>query len=152
MSSGDVGPIASKTAAIRAVEAAELKQVIQKPKSLVDGITKLVVGEGGFFAVRRGGNDVVCPCVLGGNPSLKHLGRKVITSVLDVLLVHWLQHLSHAHLAQGLEVVLVTKSSEHIVGPLLDRFQHRWSRFDRIPCPFALRITIISIVLDLDRS
>ena len=66
VSSGDVGSIASKTAAIRAVEAVELKQVIQKPKSLVDGITKLVVGEGGFFAVRCDGNDVVCPYVLTG--------------------------------------------------------------------------------------
>ena len=36
VSSGDVGPIASKTAAIRAVEAAGLKQVIQKPKPLAD--------------------------------------------------------------------------------------------------------------------
>lgn len=98
--SGHVGVIASKTAAIRAVETVELKQVFQKPKSLVDGITKLVVGEGGFFAVRCDGNDVVCPYVLGGNPSLKHFALKVISGVLDVLPVHdSLQHLSHAHLA-----------------------------------------------------
>ena len=108
--------------------------------------------EGEFFAARRDGNGAVCPCALGGSPSLKHLALKVITSVLGALLVHWLQHLSHAHLAQGLEVVVAAKPAGHIAGPLLDRFQHRWGRFDRAQCPFALRITIISIAADLDRS
>ena len=99
VSGGDVGSIASKTGAVQAVEAVKLKQVIKKSETLVDGIRKLVVGEGGFFAVRCDGNDVVCSYVLCGNPSLKHLAVKVITSVLNILLVHWSEHLSHAHLA-----------------------------------------------------
>ena len=152
VSGGDVGSIASKTGTVRAVEAVKLKQVIKKSETLVDGITKLVVGEGGFSPVRCDGNDVVCPYVLCGNPSLKHLAVKVITSVLNILLVHWSEHLSHAHLAQGVVVVLLAKSTEHVVGALLDRFQYRWSRFDRIECPFALVVTMVCIVPDLDHS
>ena len=44
VSGGDVGSIASKTGAIRAVEAVKLKQVSKKSETLVDRITKLVIG------------------------------------------------------------------------------------------------------------
>ena len=122
MSGGDVGSIASKAHSSGACETVELEHVFQESKPLIDGITKLVVAEGGFLAVWCDGNDVVCAHVLSGNPGLKHLSVKVVASLLYILLVHWLHHFSHAHLVQILNAVLLSLSAGHFFGPVLDRF------------------------------
>ena len=105
VSCGDVRSIASKTLTGWTFVVLKFKQVLKDTKSLVKCISKLKVGEGGFFAVRSDGNHIACAYVLSGNPSLKHLTIEMITSVLHILLVHWSKHLSHAHHAHRLKVV-----------------------------------------------
>ena len=78
VSCGDVRSIASKALTGWTLVVLKLKQVLKDTKSLVKCISKLKVGEGGFFSVRSDGDHIVCAYVLSGDPGLKHLTTDIL--------------------------------------------------------------------------